>query len=113
MALHFSEALSFWGTPYFDEAFKRSLMQQATELPLQQALSVSSSVADAPITVVVLRAEALGAVIRVRAGIFYEGEVGGCSCAGDPAPETVNTEHCVLLLDIDRSTGEASCQLEE
>lgn len=111
MAIHLGETLSFWGTPGFDEVFKRSLSQQAAELPLQQALASSSSVADTPVTVVVLGAEDRGAVISVRAGIFYEGVVGGCACAGDPAPDTANAEYCTVLLDIDKSNGIASCTL--
>lgn len=111
--MHLGEALSFWGSPHFDAAIKRALSEQAHELPLQQALSVSSSVAATPITVTVLGATDCGAVIRVRVGIFYEGVTGGCACAGDPAPETVNTEYCVLSLDIDKSNGSTSCRLEE
>lgn len=113
MALHLGEALPFRGTPQFDEVIKRLLKQQVGSLPLQQALSVSSSVAATPITVTVLGIEDCSAVLRVRVGIFYEGLVGGCACAGDPVPETVNNEYCVLSLDIDRSTGATSCQLEE
>lgn len=113
MALHLGEALPFRGTPQFDDAIKRLLKQQVGRLPLQQALSLSSSVPDSPVAVTVLGTSDCGAVLRVRVGIFYEGLVGGCACAGDPAPETVNNEYCVLSLDIDRSTGAASCQLEE
>jgi len=111
--IQLKEALQSWGSPGFAAVLKQSLMQQAELLPLQQALSASSSVAATPITVTVLGTADAGALLRVRVGIFYEGEVGGCACAGDPAPEAVNNEYCVLSLDIDRSTGMASIRLEE
>lgn len=111
--IQLKEALQAWDSPEFAAVLRQSLMQQAAHLPLQQALSVSSSVVATPITVTVLGATDCGAVIRVRVGIFYEGVTGGCACAGDPAPETVNTEYCVLSLDIDKSNGSASCRLEE
>ena len=111
MVLHLGEAVSFWGGPRFDEALKLSLLQQTDRLPLQQALTASSSVADTPITIMVLGAEERGGQIRVRAGIFYEGVTGGCACAGDPSPDTTNAEYCVVQIDIDKSSGAASCVL--
>jgi hypothetical protein len=111
--IQLNEALQVWGSPEFATVLKQSLMRQAAHLPLQQALTASSSVADKPVTVVVLGATESAATISVRAGIFYEGVTGGCACAGDPAPDTSNNEYCVVLLDIDRSSGLASCRLVE
>ena len=52
--IQLKEALQAWGSPEFAAVLKQSLMQQAARLPLQKALSASSSVAATPITVTVL-----------------------------------------------------------
>ncbi len=105
------QSLSAWGTPEFEPVFKRELAQHAGDLPLQQALTHSSTVADTPVTVLLQRAAEAGGAIRVRAGIFYEGLLGGCACANDPTPESPYTEYCELELDIDRASGAAQVRL--
>jgi hypothetical protein len=105
------KALKAWATPEFDAVLKRELAQQAGQLPLQQGLSSSSSVADTPITVTIHSAVDQGNVIRVKAGIFYEGVVGGCSCAGDPTTDSENTEYCEVLLDIDKVSAATAVTL--
>lgn len=103
--LTLDKALGAWGTPEFEAVLKQELAQRADELPLQQGLSSSSSVADTPITVVIHRVAELEDVIRVKAGFFYQGLVGGCACAGDPTPDSENTEYCVVQLDMDKTTA--------
>ncbi len=105
------KSLAAWGTPDFEPVLKRELAQHAEHLPLQRALTHSSTVADTPVTVLVQRAAEAGGAIHVRAGIFYEGLLGGCACANDPTPESPYTEYCELDLDIDRASGEASVRL--
>jgi hypothetical protein len=103
--LKLSGALRAWGMPDFEAALKQELARNAGHLPLQQGLSSSSSVADAPVTVVIHSMTGLGNAIRVKAGIFYQGVIGGCSCTGDPTPDSENTEYCVVLLSIDKTTA--------
>jgi hypothetical protein len=51
--------------------------------------------------------------IRVKAGIFYQGIIAGCSCADDPTPVGEQTEYCVVQFDIDKQTAEARITLLE
>lgn len=97
-----------WGSADFPAVLKRELAAHADELPLQQALSGTSAVADEAITVVLLAAQADGATIHVKAGIFFAGILAGCSCADDPTPVEPQTEYCELQIAIERATGNAS-----
>ena len=95
-----------WNTPDFDTVFKREVEQlDAVRLPLQQGLTGTSSVADAPFTVLLLQAKAAGECLRVKAGIVYAGILGGCSCADDPTPLEAQPEYCELWLEIDLRSG--------
>ncbi len=109
--LKLEKSLAAWGTAGFEPALKQELAEHAGELPLQQALTQSSSVAEAPLTVLLHSAAEQGNVIRVRAGIFYEGLLGGCACANDPTPESPYTEYCELLLELDKESAAAKVML--
>ncbi|BCK87944.1 hypothetical protein MIZ01_1741 [Sideroxyarcus emersonii] len=109
--IQLDNVLPAWGRPEFEALLKQELARQAAQLPLQQGLSCSSSVADTPITAVILGMADLGGAIRVKAGIFYEGLIGGCSCAGDPTTDSEYTEYCEVQLDIDKSTAVAAVLL--
>jgi len=101
-----------WDTPAFDTAFKHEVEQLDAELlPLQQGLTGTSSVADAPFTVLLLRATTAGDCLQVKAGIFYAGILGGCSCADDPTPLEAQPEYCELWFDIDLRSGETDVRL--
>lgn len=97
-----------WGAADFPAVLKRELAAHADELPLQQALSGTSAVADEPVTVVLLDARADEATIHAKVGIFFGGILAGCSCADDPTPVEPQTEYCELLIAIERATGNAS-----
>lgn len=103
--IRLDQALRAWGTPAFAAVLKRELVQCAEQLPLQQGLSISSSVSAAPITVMINGVAEIENVIRVRAGIFYQGVAGGCSCADDPTPVSENNEYCEVQLDIDKTSA--------
>lgn len=111
--LTLEKSLAAWGTHEFDAVLKAELAQHAAELPLQQALAQGSSVADSPITVLIQRTVDDGTTIRVRAGIFYEGVLGGCACAGDPTPESAYNEYCEVEVAIDVASGNAQVRLLE
>jgi len=107
-------SLAAWYTPDFDDTFKREVEQlDASLLPLQQGLSFTSSVADEPFRVMPLATEATADRLRVKAGLFYAGIVGGCSCADDPTPLESQSEYCVLWFEIDRSSGAARVELAQ
>lgn len=109
--MQLDKALRAWGTPQFEATLKQELVQQAEQLPLQQGLSASSSVADTPITVVIRSVAELEGMIRVKAGILYQGLIGGCSCTDDPTPDREIDECCDVQLDIDKVTAEATITL--
>lgn len=106
------KSLKAWGTPAFEAIFKREIEQlDATQLPLQQGLALSSQVTDRPFQAMVIAAREAPGVIRVKAGIFYTGVIAGCSCADDPTPIDEQNEYCVVQFDIDRATAAASVTL--
>ena len=96
------QALAARDTPDFGKIFKQEVEQlDPTLLPLQQGLTGTSAVADEPISVMVLGASATADGLRVKAGIFYAGLLGGCSCADDPTPMESQPEYCELWFEID------------
>ncbi len=109
--LKLEKSLAAWGTAEFESVLKRELAQHADELPLQQALTQSSSVAEAPVSVLVQSVSDSGNAIRAKVGIFYEGMIGGCACANDPTPESNYTEYCELLLELDKANAAAKVTL--
>jgi hypothetical protein len=111
--MRLEKSLQAWDTPDFAAVFKQELAQQASELPLQQGLAASSSVAESPLTVLLHSASATPRMLCVKAGIFYEGVVGGCSCTDDPTPDSALTEYCELLLEIDRASAATTVTLLE
>lgn len=106
--MHLPDSARAWGTADFPAVLKRELAEHADELPLQQALSGTSAVADEPVTVVLLDAQADETSIHAKVGIFFAGILAGCSCADDPTPVEPQTEYCELRIAIERATGNAS-----
>lgn len=102
------DSVRTWGSTDFAATLKRELASHTDELPLQQALSGTSAVADEPVTVVLLDARADETQIQVKVGVFFAGILAGCSCADDPTPVESQTEYCELRLTIERATGDAS-----
>lgn len=110
--IRFEKAVRAWGRPDFEAVLKQEIAQlDGSQLPLQQGLSIGNYVSDAPITVSVNRVTGMEKVIRVTAGIFYQGVIGGCSCTDDPTPTSEINEYCEIQLDIDRATAMAEVVL--
>ena len=103
--IRLDKALQAWGTPDFEASLKRELAQNPDQLPLQQGLSYGNYVTDEPVTVAINNIAESEDRIRIRAGIFYQGVIGGCSCADDPTPVSESSEYCEIQLDIDKSTA--------
>ncbi len=107
-----THSLSAWGSAEFPLVLKRELEQLGTAaLPLQQALALSSYVADEPYEAVILDVAETASSIHARVGIFYSGIIAGCSCADDPTPVETQREHCVLLVAIDRQSAATTITL--
>jgi hypothetical protein len=109
--MHLPDSARAWGSPDFHVVLKRELASHADKLPLQQALTGTSAVADDAITVVLLDARTDETTILVKVGIFFAGILAGCSCADDPTPVEPQTEYCELRLTIDRRTAETAVHL--
>ena len=109
--IRLAASIRAWGTTEFNTVLKREIEQQADALPLQQGLRYSSSVGSEPVTAVIHGASEQDGLIRVRAGIFYQGLVTGCSCADDPTPPGENSEYCELSLEIDKADATTSVVL--
>lgn len=105
--LKLKNALKALGTPDFEKALKEDIqLLESGVLPLQQGLSLSSHVADAKISVIVLNTTESTESIRAKTGIFYAGIIAGSCCADDPTPVSENTEYCELLFEINKITAE-------
>ncbi|MGA8864293.1 MAG: hypothetical protein WBM09_11950 [Gallionella sp.] len=105
-------SLRAWGGADFEAVLKREIETLgADNLPLQQGLSGSNYVAENPVTVMIQRVDELESAIRIKAGIFYQGIIGGCSCADDPTPSGENNEYCEVHIDIDKATAAAAVAL--
>ena len=109
--IRLDKALHSWGTPDFKAILKQEVARVADHLPLQQGLTTGNYVTDAPVTVMINSVAEMENIIRIRAGIFYQGILGGCSCADDPTPTSESNEYCEVQLDIDRATAEAVVSL--
>ncbi len=110
--IQFFKALQAWGTAEFSNIIKIEIEElDATLLPLQQGLSVSSAVAETQHTVLILAITDDARFIHAKAGIYYSGIVAGCSCADDPTPLNETPEYCVILVKLDKHTAEATVAL--
>ena len=110
--IRLNNALRAWGTPDFKAVLKQEIAQLgADHFPLQQGLSSGNYVTDDPITVAINSVTEMEKVIRIKAGIFYQGVMGGCSCADDPTPISESNEYCVVQLDIDKKTAATAVAL--
>lgn len=110
--IRLDQSLRAWGEPDFGAILKREVEKLAIDLlPLQQGLSGSSYVAESPITVMVHRITEMENMIRIKAGVFYQGVISGCSCADDPTPVGENNEYCEVLIDIDKATATTAVTL--
>lgn len=110
--IRLDKALSAWGTPDFEAILKQEIAQLgADHLPLQLGLSTCNHAADVPVTVMINSVAEVENFIRIKAGIFYQGVIGGCSCADDPTPTSEINEYCEVQLDIDKTTAAATIAL--
>lgn len=103
--LHLPASLAAWGTPAFAATLKRELADRAASLPLQQAVTTSSSALDSGIEAMLITVQEDDRRILARVGVFFSGIVAGCSCADDPTPVAPQPEYCELQLAIDRTTA--------
>jgi len=110
--IRLTKTINAWGTPGFEDTLKGEVEQlDADQLPLQQALSTSSHVTDSQRTLTIIRVSDDEDLIHIKAGIFYSGIIAGCSCADDPTPIDEQNEYCVVQIEINKQTAEATITL--
>ncbi len=107
-----NKSLHAWGRADFDSVFKGEIAQLGVDqLPLQQGLTASSIALDDDLEVLIINATEQPDHLHVKAGIFYKGIIAGCSCADDPTPIDLNTEYCVVNIDIDKASAHTTVTL--
>ena len=104
--MYLEKSLAAWGEAEFEAELKREVEHHALMLPLQKALSMGSYVLDKPITMTVIGIEELAEIIYVRAGIYFQSVIGGCSCTDDPSPVNEINEYCEVRLAISKLNAE-------
>lgn len=110
--IRLTRAVGAWGKPDFNAVLKQDIEQlDVDQLPLQQGLSTGSYVAGKEFSAMIISAADREDFIRAKAGIFYKGILGGCSCADDPTPVEEQSEYCEVQLDINKKTAEATVTL--
>jgi hypothetical protein len=110
--IQLTQSLNAWGSPAFESILKREITQLgAARLPLQQGLTTSSIALDDTLDVMLISVAEAAGCLTVKAGIFYSGIIAGCSCADDPTPIDLNTEYCVVRVEIDKATAAATVTL--
>ena len=110
--VYLEKSLSALGTAEFKQVLVQEVTQLgAHKLPLQLGLSTGNYVSDAPYSVMITSVVELENLVRVRAGIFYQGVIGGCSCTDDPTPVSDINEYCEVQLDIDKNSALTSVSL--
>ena len=101
-----------WGSDDFVSAIKQEVCcLDAEQLPLQQGLQYSSYAISDQLSMSILNITHDDENITVKAGLFYNGIIAGCSCSDDPTPTDVTTEYCDVIFCINRNTAEASVEL--
>lgn len=111
--IRLNKSVVAYGTPDFREILKQEIAQLGHDLlPLQQGLTTGNYVSDTAFTVMISSVAEVDDLIRVKAGIFYQGIMGGCSCTDDPTPVSDINEYCAIVLDINKSTSLASVTLD-
>ena len=110
--LQLTKTLKAWGTPTCKDTLKAEIEAlDAEQLPLQQGLAQSSYVSDEPFRAMVISVGEQDGRPQAKLGIFYSGVIAGCNCADDPTPVDTTPEYCVIEVDIDQASGEASVSL--
>ena len=104
--------LKAWGSDNFKATLKSDIEAlTANELPLQRGMSSGSYAMDDKIRAMIIGVAEKDDHLEAKAGIFYTGVIAGCNCADDPSPPDEQTEYCVVLLRIDKTTAETEIKL--
>lgn len=101
------QSLKAWNTQNFKSVFKLEVVQLSLdELPLQQALQLSSYATKDNLQVMINSTTEEKHHIIVNTGIFYSSILAGCNCSDDPTPVDINSEYCEMSFSIDKLTAQ-------
>jgi hypothetical protein len=110
--LRLPRSANAWGNPDFPETLKAEIAAlPGRTLPLQEGLRRGSVALDASHRAILIASAAHGPMLRAKVGLAYASVIAGCSCADDPTPLDEESEYCVVEIDIDRASGDASVRL--
>ena len=91
----FTKSLNSWNTPEFKQVLSQEILGlDASDLPLQQALSQSSYVSESAFSVNVQASEENEKSVTTKVGIFFTGIIAGSCCSDDPTPVDELQEYC-------------------
>ncbi len=98
--------------------FKTVFIHEAEQLeghllPLQSALRYSNYALFDEFKVMVISIHETDSHLEIKAGLFYSGQIAGCSCADDPTPLNEQAEFCECLFKINKRTAQTEIQLIE
>jgi hypothetical protein len=111
-AARLPESLATWGTPLFEETFKREVGRLTGQvLPLQGGLTHGSHASDRVNGVILFSTSESADSVIIKTGLYFTGIIAGCSCADDPTPNNETVEYCEVLIEIDRKSASASISL--
>lgn len=100
------DTLRAWPGDNFPDVLKREIEQLgATGLPLAQATTPSSYLANAPISVNVRQVTDTGTAIEANLGVFFTEIAASCGCGAEPMEQH---GYCELRVRIDKVTAEAT-----
>ena len=101
------QSLNAWDTEKFKSVFKQEVAQLSLdELPLQQALQLSSYATKDNLQVMINSTIEEKHHIIVNTGIFYSSILAGCNCSDDPTPVDLNSEYCEMRFSINKSNSD-------
>ena len=110
----FTKSLHSWKTPEFKQTLRQEILQlDASDLPLQQALSQSSYVSESKFSVNIQTSEENDKSVVTKVGIFFTGIIAGSCCSDDPTPVDELQEYCEVQFKIDKETAEVTITLLE
>jgi len=110
--IYLRQSLKAWGTGSFTATLKQEVGDlDDSLLPLQQGLQNGSYAVSDKLSLTVLSTEENAANIIVKAGLFYNGIIAGCSCADDPTPVEQTNEYCDVLFRISKHDAKTTVSL--
>jgi len=105
-------SLQAWNSEDFADVIKQEVCAlDPALLPLQQGLRYSSYAISDRLSMSILNVTDDDEKISVKAGLFYNGIIAGCSCSDDPTPTDETTEYCDVLFRINKATAKTSVTL--